>query len=117
MVSPSASAPSLDLRDLRATLRLSRERMARLFDVSAKTIERWEARREPPTDRTALARLAQVQEIVSLGAIVWTPDGLLHFLTSPTPIFGGRSALQLIETGEGERVLSELAADYEGLGG
>ena len=31
-------------RDVRRTLGLSRERMARLFDVSAKTVERWESR-------------------------------------------------------------------------
>lgn len=116
MAMQRALVPTLDIRELRQALRISRERMARLMDVSAKTIERWEARGEPPASRVVRARLAQLREIVDLGQIVWTPEGFHGFMTVPMPVFGGRSALQLIEAGEGERVMGELAADYEGLG-
>ena len=116
MVMRSVSVPTLDIRELRSVLAISRERMARLIDVSAKTIERWEARGELPTSRTTRGRLAQVQEIVDLGRIVWTSEGFQRFMTIPLPAFGGRSALQLVEAGEAERVIGELAADYEGLG-
>jgi transcriptional regulator with XRE-family HTH domain len=116
MVTQRASIPTLDIRRLRTALGISRERMARLMDVSTKTIERWEARGVPPAGRAARSRLAQLQEIVDLGQIVWTPEGFHRFMTIPMPAFGGRSALQLIEAGEGQRVMGELAADYEGLG-
>ncbi len=112
---PTSIAPP-DVRELRKALHISRERMARLLDVSAKTIERWEAREELPASRTARARLAQLHEIVVLGQIVWMPEGFQRFVTLPMPVFGGRSALQLIEAGEAERVIGQLAAEYEGLG-
>ena len=110
------SGPALDVHELQMALRVSHHRMARQMDVSAKTIERWEARGTPPSGRTARARLAQLQEIVDLGRIVWTPEGFVGLVTTPMPVFGGRTALQLIELGEGEQVMAAHAADYEGLG-
>jgi transcriptional regulator with XRE-family HTH domain len=106
----------LSARQLRAGLRLSRERMARLLDVSAKTIERWEERDALPASGQVRSRLAQLREIADLGLTVYTPDGFPRYLATPLPTFGGRTALQLIEQGEGDRVLAALAADYEGLG-
>jgi DNA-binding transcriptional regulator YiaG len=116
MVARAEVTSALHVRSMRDALGLSRERMARLLDVSAKTIERWEARNEPPVNRTARQRLAQIQEIVELGLIVYTPKGFHHFMTLPMPAFDGRTALQLIEQGDAERVFGELAADYEGIG-
>lgn len=51
-----------------------------------------------------------------LGRSVYTPDGFRLFLRTPMPEFGDRTALQMIEQGEFERVIAALAADYEGLG-
>jgi DNA-binding XRE family transcriptional regulator len=116
MTTALVDAPSLNVRHLRDTLHLSRERMARLLDVSAKTIERWEARDEAPANRHVRRQLAQLQEIAHLGNLVYTPRGLTLFLTTPLPVFDGLTGLQLIEIGQGERVIGELAADYEGLG-
>ena len=109
-------APDIAPHRLREELGLSRGRLARLLDVSAKTIERWEARPEPPANRTARQRLAQLREIVFLGLIVYTPQGRPRFLTTPMPVLDGRTALDLIERGEGEEMIGALAADYEGLG-
>lgn len=103
-------------RDVRRALDLSRERMARLFDVSVKTIERWEARAEPPAGPQVRRRLAQIREIVELGQIVYTPEGFSLFLTTPLPTFDGQTALQMIASGQAERVLAALAEDYEGIG-
>ena len=111
-----APDPTFSPRRLRADMRLSRERMARLFDVSAKTIERWEERDTLPAGTRARNLLARLQEIVDLGLTVYTPDGFARYLATPLPAFGGRTALQLIEGGEADRVLAALAADYEGLG-
>ncbi len=55
-------------------------------------------------------------EIVELGLVIYTPEGLARFLRSPQPRFGGRTALELMATGQADRVLSALAADHEGLG-
>jgi hypothetical protein len=90
--------------------------MARLFDVSARTIERWEQRGDPLWKTAHRQRLHQIQEILELGRIVYTNEGLRLFLTSPMPVFDGATGLQLIERGEGELVYSALVADYEGLG-
>ncbi len=116
MALKQAADSTLSPRRLRADMRLSRERMARLFDVSAKTIERWEERDALPASTRVRNQLAQLQEIVELGLTVYTPDGFARYLVTPLPTFGGRSALQLLEQGEADGVLAALAADYEGLG-
>jgi transcriptional regulator with XRE-family HTH domain len=95
---------------------LSRERMARLLDVSAKTIERWEAQDAAPSDRAKRERLARIAELATLGKIVYSPAGFERFLTTPLPTFNGLTALQLIEQGKIEQVLAAVAQDYEGLG-
>jgi hypothetical protein len=95
---------------------LSRERFGWLLGVSAKTIERWEERAALPTSSLVRQRLAQLKEVADIGRIVYTAEGLTQFLTLPFPRFGGRTALQLIELGQGELVIGALAADYEGLG-
>jgi transcriptional regulator with XRE-family HTH domain len=106
----------LNLSAMRSALGLSRERMARLFDVSAKTIERWERRGDGPPPTADRKRLLQIREIIDLGRVVYTDEGLHLFLTSPMPVFGGSTALELIERGEGDSVYSALVKDYEGPG-
>jgi len=113
-LTPSLDA-SFNVTVMRSELGLSRERMARLFDVSAKTIERWEAR-GAPSSAADRQRLLQIREIIDLGRIVYTDEGLRLFLTTPMPVFDGATGLQLIGRGEGERVFAALATDYEGLG-
>jgi DNA-binding XRE family transcriptional regulator len=103
--------------ELRRDLSLSRERMARLIDVSAKTVERWEHQQGLPLGASSRVReqLAQIQEIRDLGLIVYTPEGFQLFLKTPLPEFEGKTALQMIEQGRADAVLDALAADYEGV--
>jgi transcriptional regulator with XRE-family HTH domain len=103
-------------RDLRQAFRLSRERLARLVGVSAKTVERWEARPTRPARDDTRARMAKLREIAELGASVYTREGLADFLDAPLAEFDGLTALQLMERGEADKVLAALAADYEGAG-
>ena len=110
------SAPMPNPREMREALKLSRERMGRLLDVSSKTIERWEERSSLPITRALVERLAKIQEIISLGQTVYTPEGFRQFLVMPLAEFDGYTALQLIEIGQADRVIAALAADYEGLG-
>lgn len=103
---------------LRKDLDLSRERMARLLSVSAKTIERWEEKDALPPNASTHARMlfSQIKEMRDLGLTVYTLAGFRLFLKSPMPAFSGRTALQMIEQGLIEDVISEFAGDYEGLG-
>ena len=113
-----AAAPTslLSLRTVRAGLGLSRERMARLLDVSTRTVERWEARDELPSGRFALDQLAKLSQVVELGRAVYDESSFRRFVVTPLPAFDGRSALQLAEVGQTDRVLGALASLYEGQG-
>jgi hypothetical protein len=89
--------------------------------VSAK---RWMSKNESATDpgasgaNDALAAddlLARFLEVARIGRAVYTAEGLRLFLTTPSPRFGGRTGLHLLRAGDCDRVISVLAADYEGL--
>jgi hypothetical protein len=88
--------------------------MARLLDVSSRTVLRMEELGRPPRSPAVAERLAQLAQIVELGELVYSLKGWQQFLTLPQPRFDGRTALQLIERGEAQRVLGALATDYEG---
>ena len=111
---PLDVSQAVSVRRIRSALGTSRERMGRLLGVSARTIERWEERDRLPSNRLLATRLADIQEIVDLGQIVYTPEGFAQFMSTPFPVFDGQTALQLVERGETERVMGALAADYEG---
>jgi hypothetical protein len=57
-----------------------------------------------------------IQYLIELGEQVYTPEGFELFLSTPQPIFDERTALELLAAGEVERVLSAVAADWDGLG-
>lgn len=110
------AVPAVPLQQLREDFGLSRERMARLLDVSSKTVERWEAHVPASLNNHMVARLAQLQEIRDLGLMVYTPDGFRLFLRAALPDLDGLTSLRAIELGHGDDVIGALATDYEGLG-
>lgn len=116
MIATPQATPTWRPSELRRDLDLSRERMARLVDVSAKTVERWEAQPSLPANARVRAYLAQIQEMRDLGLTVYTPVGFRQFLRTPLPPFGGKTPLQMIEQGRIAEVVAALASDYEGLG-
>lgn len=116
MIVADRIASTLQPGALRRDLALSRERMARLVDVSAKSIERWEGTGALPASGRVRAQLAHLQELRDLGLTVYSPAGFQAFLKTPLPVFGGRTPLQTIEQGGLDEVIAALAADYEGLG-
>jgi len=69
-----------------------------------------------PSDAYKRTLLASIAHICELGLSVYTPAGFSRFLTTPLKVFENHTALQEIEIGHADRVLGELAADYEGLG-
>jgi DNA-binding transcriptional regulator YiaG len=107
----------ISIADIRANLGISRERMGRVLDVSARTIQRWEDNDQLPTNRWVMQVLVQLQNIVDVGLEVFTPEGLHRAMTNPQPGFGNRSGLDLFETGEGRTVFGEFATLAEGATG
>jgi DNA-binding XRE family transcriptional regulator len=101
---------------IRQQLSLSQEKLSSLLKVSTKTVNRAEKQHLPLKGADARARLAKLQEIVTLGLMVYTADGLKEFLTTPLPVFDRYTALDLMTIGEFDRVIGALAADFEGLG-
>jgi transcriptional regulator with XRE-family HTH domain len=110
------TAPVLNVLEIRQGLALSQERLGAVLRVSPKTVSRWEDKAGQPADEALLHKLSQLKEIAELGSRVYTPQGLKLFLTTPLPVFGGRSGLELMSLGEFEPVIAALAADFEGLG-
>ncbi len=106
----------LDPLNIRQQLGISQERMSNLLKVSSKTVTRWEKEERLPNDANALSRLAKLKEIAELGLMVYTQAGFQEFLKTPLPVFGGRSAFDLLQLGDYETVLSAIAADFEGTG-
>lgn len=116
MIATHRSAATPTLRQLRANLGLSREKMGRLLSVSAKTVENWEREGRWPSDDARRGRLATLAEICELGLTVYTPEGFIRFMTTPMKVFDYHTALHEFELGHADRVLGALAVDYEGAG-
>jgi DNA-binding XRE family transcriptional regulator len=120
----TATSPRLDPAIIRQKLSLSQEKLSSLLKVSSKTVNRAEKQHLPLKDADAQARLAKLDEIVTLGLMVYTLDGLKEFLITPLPVFDlpqatlreRYTALDLMQIGDFDRVISALAADFEGLG-
>jgi len=108
--------PILSTSAIRKSLSLSREKLSALLRVSAKTITRWENENQQPSKPDHLKCLAKLKEIIEIGRKVYTPKGLKLFLSTPLPVFGGRTGFELILLGEYDNVISALAADFEGAG-
>lgn len=104
----------LSIAAIRKDLGISRERMARLLDVSSRSIQRWEENDQLPGNRWVLRVLNDIGLIVELGYLVFTPEGFRQVMTTPQPAFNNRSGLEAIEAGQPSVVLSELAGLYEG---
>lgn len=116
MVAATNTIPTLDLMKIRTDMGLSREKMARIVDVSSKTIERWEKGETHPTSRRVNRLYIQLEEMTELGLMVYTPEGFKWLMTQRVPVFDDRTPLQMLELGDVESVTGLLAAEYEGLG-
>jgi hypothetical protein len=88
----------------------------RLLKISTKTVNRAEKQHLALKGADVRLRLAKLQEIATLGLMVYTVDGLNEFLTTPLPVFDLHTAIDLMTIGEYDRVIGALAADFEGLG-
>ena len=113
-MSSATSRPAVSVRGIREALGISRERIGRLLNLTSGTIARLERAGRLPSGVAAVTRLAQIQEVVELGLVVFTPDGFTRFMSAPAPSFRGLTPLQLIERGEAEQLFGALASLHEG---
>jgi len=114
---PGQASPERDrlsVARIRKDLGISCERMARLLDVSARTIQRWEEQDQLPSNRWVMQVLVDVQNIVDLGLQVFEPRGVHLIMTTPQPGFGNKSGLELVEAGRANEVVGSLAGANEG---
>lgn len=116
MPAPIEHRSKLAPLEIREVLGLSQERLSSLLKVSSKTVNRWENDNKLPKNSEVLRRLAKLKEIRDLGLMVYTPEGLKEFLSTPLPIFAGRCALDFLQLGDYEPVIGALASDLEGTG-
>jgi DNA-binding transcriptional regulator YiaG len=112
----AATLGQIDPADIRAKLSLSQEKLSSLLKVSTKTVNRAEKQHLALKGADVRVRLAKLQEIATLGLMVYTVDGLKEFLTTPLAVFDLHTAIDLMIIGEYDRVIGALAADFEGLG-
>ena len=101
-----------DVRALRDRLGLSQEMLARVLDVSSRTVERWEAGASPADHRVVLL-LARIDEVATLGTEVYG-TGLAQFMRMPRRALGGRTPTAALAAGDLDGVMSLLAQAAEG---
>jgi transcriptional regulator with XRE-family HTH domain len=101
-----------NLRGLRLALGFSRESIARVLDVSTRTVERWEGGTN--TDNAdAMRRLDELGEIVRLGQEIYGDD-LARFMATPRQSLGNRTPAAVLVRGDLDDVLDILSQAYEG---
>lgn len=101
-----------DVRGLRSALGFSRESIARVLEVSTRTIERWEGGAETE-NAEALRRLDELSEIVRLGQGIYG-DALARFMATPRRSIGNRTPAAALLRGDLDDVLGILAQAHEG---
>ena len=101
-----------NLRGLRSALGFSRESIARVLDVSTRTVERWEGGTN--TDNAdVMRRLDELGEIVRLGQEIYGDD-LARFMATPRQSLGNRTPAATLVRGDLDDVLDILSQAYEG---
>lgn len=116
MRSSTSKKTTMNPVQIRECLSLSRERFSTLLRVSSKTVDRWEKEKKKPSNPDLRFRFAKLKEIVDLGMTIYTAEGLKDFLSTPLPVFGGRTGFDLIAIGDYESVIAALVSDREGTG-
>jgi|SRR5579862_1857424 len=106
---------SRDIRSLRASLGLSQELFSRVLDVSARSVERWEARGAVAVaiDDDVSRRLVATREILALAAEAYNGD-VPAFMTTPRRSLRMRTPREAMIHGDLEAVRQLLINALEG---
>lgn len=110
-----AELRSPDIRTLRSHLGLSQESFSRVLDVSARSVERWEARglTVVALDEDVSRRLATTSEILALVGEVYNGD-VAAFMTTPRRSLRMRTPREAMIHGDLEAVRQILVNALEG---
>lgn len=92
---------------------LSAEKLSKILQVTFQTVTRWKKNGQIPAGRDQC--FSRIKEIVDLGLQVYTVEGLKAFINEAQPVFGNKSAFQLLVSQDYDTILDVLADDFEGL--
>jgi len=107
---PHAAPPSVGR--ISRVLELSQEALARILDVSAKTVQRW-LKGTKPKPRPELVQLARL--VALLEEVLPSKHAIQSYLNHPNPSFSGDRPIELLMRGEFERIEADLQAMQEGV--
>jgi transcriptional regulator with XRE-family HTH domain len=108
---PSAAHPP-DLRRVVQLLGVSQESLARILNVSSKTVQRW-LKGTRPRYKPELERLQRVANL--LLETLTSEHAIRSYLNHPNPSLGGETPITLLTRGEFDRVEGDLQAVREGV--
>lgn len=106
--------PPRSMQDVRQALGISQERLARVLDVSTRSIQRWEAANELPTNRWVRSAYLKLGEITSLAEENFTRDGVRKIMVSGAPGYLDAPGLEMVEQGRADDVFGTLATTADG---
>ena len=93
---------------------LSQREVADIVGASSRTVARWASGESLP--RGALKeRILELAAIADMLRKVMTPDAASAWLFGPNPLLGHRRPLELIRSGEYQRVIDAIDAIAEGV--
>jgi DNA-binding transcriptional regulator YiaG len=101
-----------DLKSIMRLLQVSQETLARILNVSARTVHRWLGQTHP-RHTPELQRLERVVELLT--ETLGTVSSVHHYLNHPNPSLGGETPMALVLRGEFDPVHADLQALREGV--
>ncbi len=108
-----AIVSSPEIRETRAELGLSQELFSRALDVSARSVERWEARTSVNLDADTWRRLTAIREVLALAAEVYAGQAAT-FLATPRRSLSMRTPREAMIRGDIEAVREILVDELQG---
>lgn len=90
------AAASPKIGSIRGALQLSQEALARILDLSVRTIVRWEGGEEPPP--LERERLELISEAVEMAKEIMKPEDLPIWFSSPKEALSGHRPLDLLSS-------------------
>ncbi len=97
----------LVISTIRETLKLSQEKLARVLDVSVRTIVRWEREGEVPPPLEG-ERLDFILQVSGLAKGLMAPEDIPSWFTSPKSALSGSRPIDLLSTYRGIQQVQDL---------
>lgn len=104
--------PQEEVRKLRRGLGLTQEELARLLNVSARTISRWERGASFPHP-LAREKIRRWQRILERAQEVLKASAVPRWFHTPLPALGGRTPFEVACSPEGEAEILDLLGRLE----